>query len=87
MPHRAGVHRTRADVLVLGPDGFKTDTAAVKINGVRWNRCDYDCADVIADRFEIAFTTAQQVQITRGPIGLIRPHAQKHGALQQEAAA
>lgn len=41
--------------------------------------------DVCPDGSERTVTPAQQVEVTRGAVGLIRPEAQQHRALEYEA--
>ena len=66
------------------PDRLDPDRVGVEHDGVRLHRNRADRPDVAADGLERAITLAQQIQIARGAVGLIRPEAKEHRALEHE---
>jgi hypothetical protein len=85
---RAAAGRQRhpcTGVLVLGTDRLNADRLGVEDDGVGGHLGRAYDLEVGANRLEGTAPSAQKVEVARGAVGLVRPHAKQHGALEHEA--
>ncbi len=78
---------SRAGVLVLGADRLDPNGVSVEDDAVRFRRNPADRLHVAADGRLRAIALAQEIEIPRSSVGLIRLEAKEHGALEHEALA
>jgi hypothetical protein len=76
---------TRAGVFILGPDRLETYRGWLKRDPIRIHFGRADLLHIRPDCVGGAASQAQEIEVSRRPIGLILPQPQEHGSFEHEA--